>query len=128
MEHLHVTTSPARSWRVPDEPWACSGDDVAAALAVEPPVGLTADEVARRRAVTGSNELEEVHPPSVGRMLIESATEPFVLLLLAAGVGAVLLGEVRDGLLVLAGLIPIVGADVATEFRGERALQALRAA
>ena len=32
----------------------------------------------------------------------------------------------RDGLLVLVGLIPIVGADVVTEYRGERALEALR--
>src|SRR6185436_20816075 len=38
----------------------------------------------------------------------------------------VLLGEARDGLLVLVGLIPIVGADVITEYRGERALEALR--
>ena len=40
--------------------------------------------------------------------------------LAAAGIGAVLLDEVRDGLLVLAGLIPIVGADVATAYRSER--------
>jgi Ca2+-transporting ATPase len=113
---------------VPDEPWSRTGDEVAEALAVEPALGLAADEVERRRAVAGANELEEVHPPSVLRMLVESATEPFVLLLLGAGIGAILLGEVRDGLLVLVGLIPIVGADVATEFRGERALLALRAA
>jgi Ca2+-transporting ATPase len=115
-------------WTVSAEPWALTGDEVAAELAVEPAVGLATPEVERRRALAGSNELEEVHSPSVLRMLIDSATEPFVLLLLGAGVGAVLLGEVRDGLLVLFGLIPIVGADVATEFRGERALQALRAA
>ena len=60
------------------------------------------------------------------RLVVEAATEPFVLLLLAAGAGPVLLGEVRDGLLVLVGLIPIVGADVITEYRGERALEALR--
>jgi Ca2+-transporting ATPase len=59
-------------------------------------------------------------------MVVGAATEPFVLLLAAAGIGAVVLGEVRDGLLVLAGLIPIVGADVVTEYRGERALEALR--
>ncbi|MEO5885853.1 MAG: HAD-IC family P-type ATPase, partial [Candidatus Limnocylindrales bacterium] len=59
-------------------------------------------------------------------MIREAATEPFVLLLFAAGVGAILLGEVRDGLFVLLGLLPIIGADVVTEFRGERALEALR--
>ena len=41
---------------------------------------------------------------------------------------AIVVGEVRDGLLVLAGLLPIVGADVVTEYRGERALEALREA
>ena len=61
-------------------------------------------------------------------MVLQSATQPFVLLLLVAGIAAALIGEVRDGLLILAGLVPLVGADVATEYRGERALQALREA
>jgi Ca2+-transporting ATPase len=59
-------------------------------------------------------------------MVRDAATEPFVLLLLVAGLAAIVLGEVRDGILILLGLIPIVGADVVTEFRGERALEALR--
>ena len=49
-------------------------------------------------------------------------------MLAVAGALAILVGEVRDGLLVLFGLLPIVGADVVTEYRGERALEALRAA
>jgi Ca2+-transporting ATPase len=61
-------------------------------------------------------------------MIWEAATEPFILMLFAAGVLAVLLGEVRDGGLILAGLVPIVGADVVTGYRAERALEALRAA
>jgi Ca2+-transporting ATPase len=58
----------------------------------------------------------------------DAVTEPFVLLLLVAGIGAVALGEVRDGLLVLVGLLPIVGADVIVEYRADRALDELRAA
>ena len=61
-------------------------------------------------------------------MVLEAVTEPFVLMLAVAGVLAILVGEVRDGLLVLFGLLPIVGADVVTEYRGERALEALREA
>ena len=64
--------------------------------------------------------------PSVWRMVFDAATEPFIILLLVAGLGAVALNEVRDGILILIGLVPIVGADVVTEFRGERALEALR--
>src|SRR5262245_38780379 len=102
--------------------------DVAAALGVDPARGLTPAEARRRAEVVGPNELEPEERSPVWRMVLDAATEPFVLLLFAAGVGAILLGEVRDGLLVLVGLVPIVGADVVTEYRGDRALEALRAA
>ena len=58
----------------------------------------------------------------------DAVTEPFVILLAAAGIAAVALGEVRDGLLILAGLVPIVSAGVATTYRSERALAELRGA
>ncbi|HTK45494.1 MAG TPA: HAD-IC family P-type ATPase [Patescibacteria group bacterium] len=109
-----------------DETYAQSPDMVATALAVDPAQGLDDSEVADRSAASGPNDLERAGRAPVLRMVLKAATEPFVLLLLAAGLGAVLLGEVRDGLLILAGLIPIVGADVVTEYRGERALEALR--
>jgi P-type Ca2+ transporter type 2C len=99
---------------------------VAEALRVDPAVGLGLDEAARRASISGPNELEPRKRESVLGMVVEAATEPFVLLLVAAGVGAILLNEIRDGLLILVGLLPIVGADVVTEYRGERALDALR--
>ncbi len=101
---------------------------VAASLGVDPGEGLTADEVARRAAITGPNDLEPEQRPSVLAMIWDSATEPFIILLFVAGLAAVALGEVRDGLLILVALVPIIGADVVTEYRGERALEALRAA
>jgi len=105
---------------------ATSTEEVARTLDVDPSKGLGSEEVARRAAEAGPNALEPPHRTSLARMIIGAATEPFVLLLLGAGVLAVALGEVRDGLLVIAGLIPIVGADVVTEYRGDRALEALR--
>ncbi len=111
-----------------DPPHARAADEVARALGVTPSTGLTAEEAGARLARFGPNELEVHAPPSAWRALLDAATEPFVLLLAASGIGAVLLGEVRDGLLVLAGLIPIVGADVATAYRSERALAELREA
>jgi magnesium-transporting ATPase (P-type) len=110
------------------DPHLIPAPDVALGLGVDPAHGLSPVEVERRAAVAGPNELEPEERPSVLAMLWEAATEPFVILLLVAGLGAVLLGEYRDGFLVLIGLIPIVGADVITEFRGERALEALREA
>ncbi len=107
---------------------ARSADAVAAGLGVDPLPGLDAAEAARRLAAFGPNELEPGRREGIARLLVGAATEPFVVLLAIAGIGAVLLGEVRDGLLVLLGLIPIVGADVITEYRGDRALDALREA
>jgi len=97
-------------------------------MQVDPGRGLTSTEAAERLARTGPNEIEHQESTPIWRMLLESVMEPFVLMLGVAGLLAVAVGEVRDGLLVLFGLVPIVGADVITEYRGERALEALRAA
>src|SRR4051794_27317566 len=105
-----------------------TSDAVAAALATGTRAGLTAAEAARRLATDGPNELEAAKPTSLARLVVGAVTEPFVLLLVVSGLAAVLLGEVRDGLLVLIGLLPIVGADVVVEYRADRALDELRAA
>lgn len=105
---------------------ARSAEEVAQALGVDRAVGLEPAEIERRAAAGGPNALEPARRNSILGMIREAATEPFVLLLFVAGVLAIALGEVRDGLLVLAGLIPIVGADVVTEYRGDRAMEALR--
>ena len=110
------------------EAHALTVDRVAAVLGTDPSAGLAPGEAARRAADAGPNELEAHQAPSLLSMAVGAATEPFVVLLIAAAVGAILLGEVRDGVLILLGLVPIVGADVATEYRGERALEALREA
>ncbi len=101
---------------------------VAAAFGVQPAVGLTDEEAARRLAVAGANVLARRNAPPVWRMVWDAATEPFIVVLLGSGLLAILLGEVRDGVLVMLGLVPIVAADVVTEFRAERALEALHAA
>jgi Ca2+-transporting ATPase len=118
------------SWDTVDsaDAHALTAADAAAALEVDPGTGLTSRAAAARLAVAGANALEERQRTSVWHALFESITEPFVLLLAAAGIGAIALGEVRDGLFVLGGLVPIVGADVVTTFRSERALEALQAA
>ncbi len=100
-------------------------DAVVAALDASS-IGLTASEVARRAAVSGPNELESAPPTSVVRLIAGALTEPFLILLICAGLLAIALGEIRDGLLVLLALVPIVAADVVTGYRSERALEALR--
>ena len=102
--------------------------DVAAELGVEPARGLGWEE-ARRRGVAGRPQ--RARGDETPTRLADGprgAHRAFVIMLGVAGLLAILVGEVRDGLLVLLGLLPIVGADVVTEYRGERALEALRAA
>ncbi len=112
----------------PTDAYALDADVVAASLGVDRATGLSQEEAARRALAAGPNELEPSPRTALPKLIFEAATEPFVLLLIVAGLLAVALGEVRDGLLVLIALFPIVGADVITEYRGERALEALRAA
>ena len=102
--------------------------EVADNLDVDPERGLSQAEAVRRLVADGPNETDTPQRPSLLSAVWQAASEPFILMLFAAGVLAILVGEMRDGLLVLAGLVPIVGADVATSYRAERALEALRAA
>jgi Ca2+-transporting ATPase len=107
-------------------PYAQESDAVAAELQVDPDVGLSTAEAERRAVAGGSNILDTSGQRPLWRMLIDAAIEPFIILLAVAGLAAIAVGEVRDGILILVGLGPIVGADVVTEYRGERALEELR--
>ena len=109
-------------------PAAQTAEVVAAGLGVDPARGLSAVEATERARTAGPNELAHVRRRGLPEIVLEAVREPFILVLAAAGMLAVLLGEVRDGLLILVALVPIVSADILTEYRGERALDALRAA
>ena len=89
---------------------------MARSLGVDRAVGLS---VGRGRAARRGGRPERARSrrrrTSPGRLVLEAATEPFVILLIVAGVLAIALGEMRDGLLVLLALIPIVAADVVTD-------------
>lgn len=101
---------------------------VAARLGVDVSIGLSTDEANQRTELHGLNIIGETKRAPLWKMLRNAFFEPFIVALAVAGLLAVAVGEVRDGVLILVMLLPIVGADVATEFRAERALDALRAA
>lgn len=105
---------------------ALSVADITRSLGVDRETGLSPAEATRRAAEAGPNELKPAPRTSLGKLIFEAATEPFIILLIVAGVLAVALGEIRDGILILLALFPIIVADIVTEFRGERALEALR--
>ena len=107
---------------------ALDAGTVAARLTVTPSTGLDPADARDRRRRYGANAIGAEPTPSLPAMVVDAVTEPFILLLFGAGVLAVILGEIRDGLLVLLALLPIVGAEVLTTYRSEHALEALREA
>lgn len=71
--------------------------------------GLTQTEAQKRLGVYGKNVLEEERESKL-KVFIRQFTSPFILILLAAGLGALFLGDVKDaiivyGLIVLNGLL-----------------------
>ena len=111
---------------LPDLAASLSADSVLERLGADASAGLTPEQTSARLVEFGPNELEPSRKTSIWRLLWDGAREPFVVLLFVAGCLAIALNEVRDGLLVLVILAPIVGAGVVTEYRGEKALEALR--
>ena len=85
-----------------------SSEAVLRQLGTDQALGLTSEETSARLARFGPNELEPVRKTSIARLFWEGAREPFVVLLFIAGCLAIALNEVRDGLLVLVILAPIV--------------------
>jgi Ca2+-transporting ATPase len=94
--------------------------------AIAPDIGLSQAEAARRLAEYGRNELPR--PPRRGllRILFETMREPMFLLMAGAALLYLVLGDVSEGLFLVAASAVAIGLVIFQEHRSERALQALR--
>ncbi len=111
----------------PDMPWwADAPEAAAAALGVEPAVGLPEEEVATRRDEYGSNDLEEEPTRARWRILLAQFADTMIVVLLIAMVVTVLIDEVTDAIVI--GVIVILNAIIGfvQEYRAEQAMAALR--
>jgi magnesium-transporting ATPase (P-type) len=72
----------------------------APAAAAARPQGLPPDEAARRLARDGPNTVDAVHAHRGLRLLLAQFTSPIVLILVAATVLSMALGDLADGLIV----------------------------
>lgn len=88
--------------------------------------GLAEAEAARRLAQVGPNELPRSAGRSLARIVLETMREPMFLLLIGAAVLYLFLGDVGEGLFLLAGALASIGLVVLQESRSEHALAALR--
>ena len=88
--------------------------------------GLTAEEAERRLAEEGYNEIPSARRKSIFSIAFEVLREPMFLLLVAIGSIYFVLGEIREGLILLSFVLVVMGITFFQERRTERALEALR--
>lgn len=108
-----------------DRPWhATPADDVVSALDAAPD-GLSAADAHERLRRFGPNALPEAAGPSAARLLFDQVRTPLMWALLASSALALALGEIEDGLVVLAVVVLNALIGFAQEYRAGRAIAAL---
>ncbi len=92
------------------------------------PRGLTSAEAARRLREVGPNRLVTASRWGWLTEILRILADPMALMLGAAGGVYLALGETKDGLILLAAIVPVLAVDVLLEARSRKALRKLAAA
>ena len=88
--------------------------------------GLSTFEAQARLKNFGANELPSAQPKSIWRIALEVLKEPMFLLLLACAAVYVILGDYREGIIMLSAIFVIIGITFYQYQKTERALEALK--
>jgi len=88
--------------------------------------GLTDQQAAARLRAEGPNELPSTKRRGLLALAWEVIREPMLLLLVAAGAIYLVLGELKDSLVLLASIFVVLGISLYQQRKTERALEALR--
>ena len=95
-------------------------------MSTEPAPGLDPAVAARRLQDEGPNTLEASAQRSLGRIVLTVVREPMFLLLMAAGLIYLALGDTREALFLVGFVLIIMLTTVLQERRTDNALEALR--
>lgn len=90
------------------------------------PLGLSSKVATARLATEGYNELPSAKPRSLWAIAWEVVREPMFLLLIGASAIYVVLGDIREALVLFASVFVVMGITFYQERKTERALEALR--
>ena len=88
--------------------------------------GLSTAEAQRRLAAEGPNTLPDGGRRGTLAIALEVVREPMLLLLVAGTLIYLLLGDVREALVLSASILVVIAITVVQERKSERALEALR--
>jgi Ca2+-transporting ATPase len=100
--------------------------EVLAHLETDSEPGLKRDEVQRRLAKYGPNELIERGAKSPWRILWEQMTALLVIILIIAAIASVLLGDYKDAVAIVAIVVLNAALGFTQEYRAEQAMAALK--
>ncbi|WP_044040391.1 cation-translocating P-type ATPase [Clostridium bornimense] len=89
-------------------------------------VGLTNSEAKLLQERYGKNNIVPEKKESFIRKVLEVLKEPMFLLLLVAATIYFILGEPRDGIIMLIFVVAVIGIDVVQEWKTDKTLKALR--
>ena len=89
-------------------------------------LGLTSAQAQQRLAAEGANALPSAERHGLAQLIVAVLREPMFLLLIGAAAIYMLLGDLREALVLAASILVIIGITVVQERRTERALDALR--
>jgi Ca2+-transporting ATPase len=88
--------------------------------------GLTTEEAKNRQAQYGKNELKVEKKTTLFHKILEVLKEPMFLLLIVAATIYFLLGEPRDGAIMLVFVIGVISIEIIQEWKTDRTLKALK--
>ncbi|MFV5695173.1 cation-translocating P-type ATPase [Flavobacterium sp. LB3P122] len=88
--------------------------------------GLNTAEAQEKLKVFGFNELPSSKPKSIWRIALEVMKEPMFILLISCGVLYILLGDYREGIILLSAIFVIIFITFYQYQKTEKALEALK--
>lgn len=88
--------------------------------------GLTAEEASRRLKEEGFNELPSAKPKSIFTLALQVFREPMFLLLIACGILYLILGDYKEGIVLMSSILVIIFITFYQHQKTERALEALK--
>ncbi|XP_038566270.1 calcium-transporting ATPase type 2C member 1 isoform X2 [Micropterus salmoides] len=100
-------------------------NEVVCILQADLQLGLTQDEVSRRRAYHGWNEFDIGEEEPLWKKYILQFKDPLILLLLASAVISVLMRQFDDAISITVAIIIVVTVAFVQEYRSEKSLEEL---